>query len=181
MVCEKPLESNFTDTTTKKIDSLSLLFLYCIRIITLSKCSLLTALTRVNQMDKPTVKLEISIEQAQTLSMACEMVARLYMAQTDVLSHICNATWDDLRKVKDICFPELPHNAYKGINEKSLPDQARQLWDIYQVLRHFLSWRDEPNTPKTRDWVKQLGVNFDEPMRTSENCYLPIITEEKNK
>jgi len=121
------------------------------------------------------INLKLSIEQAQTLSMACEMVARLYMAQTDVLNHVCDASWDDLRKVKEICFPELTVNQYKSINGSGVPDQARQLWDIYQVLRHFLAWRDQSNTPETRDWVKQMAVDFDEPMRRSESCSLPHI------
>ena len=123
------------------------------------------------------VSLTMTIEQARTLRMACETMSRLFMGQMDVLDLVCDADRDTLDKVKQLCFPELhgPGHSY-GINNKNISDEARQLWDFNQVIRHHLSWRDQPNTPSTRDWKTQMTVNYDDPMKSSEQP-LPIISE----
>lgn len=126
------------------------------------------------------VTLTMTIKQAETLAMATELVSRLYMGQTDMLDRVCDANWDSLRLVKRIMFPDLADNAYNGILSEKLPDEPRQLWDIHQVLRHHLSWRKEKNTPETRDWPRQMTVNFDDPMKTSDQP-LPVIKEMREK
>jgi len=113
--------------------------------------------------------LEMSVNQAQLLSAMAEIGARLYIGQPNVLGKFCDASWDDLEKVKLILYKDLNLNSNKSINDIKLSDDARQLWDVYQVLRFFLSWKDQPNTPEERDWKKQMGVNFDSPTKTSQS------------
>ncbi len=126
------------------------------------------------------IDLKITLNHAKTLMAACEIVARLYMRQFDVLQYVHNQlSWEDIEKIQEICTPGPPHTRYKAIHSHDLPDEARQLWDLYQVLRHFLAWREEENTPETRDWSKQMGVMYDDPWRTSEKCPLPEIEEKR--
>jgi hypothetical protein len=51
----------------------------------------------------------------------------------------------------------LPRNAYHGIFSDKIPDEARVAWDLHQVIRHRLSWDDQPEGGIT--------VNFDTPMK----------------
>lgn len=127
------------------------------------------------------VTLSMTKEQAETLKMACEVMARLYVGQTNMLNRVCNADRDTLNKVKELCFPELVGPSYHAITNQNVSDDAKQLWDFYQVIRHYLSWEDQPNTPKTRDWKTQMTVNFDEPMKISETQALPIIKGDDNE
>ncbi len=122
-----------------------------------------------------TISLQLSTKQAQTLSRACELVARLYMGQVEELRFISKASWEDCQKIKKMCFPELAANEYYGITSEIGTDEPNQLWDIYQVLRHYLAWKDQPNTPETRKWPEQMQVQFDKPRRTSVECALPRI------
>lgn len=128
------------------------------------------------------VLLELTEEQVKTLSAACELVSRLYLGQVGELRWIAQRNIEPLSReeehsIKKILFPELTINSFHSIHSTAIPDDARQLWDIYQVIRHYLAWKDQPNTPETRKWPEQMYVQFDEPWRTSVNCPLPKIKE----
>jgi hypothetical protein len=126
------------------------------------------------------IVLEMTVEQAQTLSRACETYARLCMGQMDVLRDVrkdCMLDHHNSTMIKSVVFPELSSGGYYGIHSEEIDDDARQLMDFHQVLRHHLSWRKEKNTPENRDWSNQMTVNFDDPMHLSTEQPLPIITE----
>ncbi len=128
----------------------------------------------------PCYTLSLTETQMQTLSMACEMVSRLYMAQTDVLGNVTSNHFissEDAKKIKYILFPESQNKTTSfGIASREITKESKQLWDIYQVLRYFLSWKDAPNTPDNRDWKNQMSVSFDEPMKTSDEP-MPVIID----
>jgi len=134
-------------------------------------------------MEKPYVNLKLSIEQAKSLSEICETFARLMSGQMDILRDTIapSLDWDDCSVIKKICFPKLNNNNYIGIGNDGMSDIGKQSWDMYQVIRHHLSWRTQTNTPETRDFSKQMTVNFDDPMRKSIKCPLPEIEEIKDE
>jgi len=125
--------------------------------------------------------LKISLKQAYLISNTCEMVARLHMGQIAVLQDIApDISFDQCKIAKQILFPKLIQGGYHGIRSEKISDDARQLFDIHQVMIHYLSWRNQPNTPETRDWSKQMFVNFDTPDHLSQEP-LPEISESKTK
>lgn len=121
------------------------------------------------------INISMTVDQARTLQVACETISRLFIGQMDMLDWVCDADYETLKTVERICY----HAGQRySMHSDKLPDEARQLWDFYQVLRHHLSWRTQTNTPETRDWRKQMTVNYDEPEKLSEQP-LPVIKEEK--
>jgi len=133
-------------------------------------------------MENACIQLTMTIEQADTLSRVCETFARLCMGQMDVLRDVkkdYTLDFDTTTLVKKVVFPELQGGGYYGIRSNEIDDKARQAMDMHQVLRHHLSWRKADNTPETRDWPKQMTVNYDDPMHLSTKCPLPTIEEKE--
>ncbi len=129
-------------------------------------------------MKTPYINLKLSLIQAKTISKMCETVARLHMGQMDVLQDIYpDLTRDECNDIKKICFPCHDSGAYRGIRSEKLSDDSRKLWDTYQVLRHHLVWREQENTPATRKFPEQIFVQYDSPMRTSQESELPEVEE----
>lgn len=125
------------------------------------------------------VTITMTERQAAALSLACEMVARFHLGQFDMLRFVRNdmllpGEFNTADLIRCLVFPDSENT--KGIRHSDIPDTSRILWDMYQVLRHYLSWKDQPNTPATRDWSKQMGVNFDEPMKTDDDPLPEIET-----
>jgi len=119
-------------------------------------------------MNEPRITLEMSLMQARVLSTATELVSRLYMGQLDVLDKVgAQATLTRFFKLTAELFPELEEGQHHGIRDQAISDNARVLYDICQVIRHHLAWRDQPKSTTGRRGSHQMSCNFDEPFRTS--------------
>lgn len=114
--------------------------------------------------------LRCSSDQAKALSFAAEVVARIYTGQVDeiirVLSwRIPNLTHEQLSKIRDsvkqISFLLMGSDATFGIGNVQIPEQAKTLWDLHQVIRNRIAWDEFPEGG--------IQVWFDVPMKTSAN------------
>lgn len=124
-------------------------------------------------------RLTVNAMQAEHISRALETYARLGIGQLEACD---NALWhfaekekvlffkigEALKKVKPILG--LQENSSHGILSKEVPDMFRSCWDMYQVIRHKISWDEHPEGGN--------GVNFRTPMVTSE---MPLIKIENER
>lgn len=61
-----------------------------------------------------------------------------------------------------------------GIHGLDVSESAQIAWDVHQVIRHRLSWERAveqgfvESLDSPRNWREMLGVNYDEPMPTSD-------------
>ena len=128
------------------------------------------------------ITLEIEEDQANAMMTALEVYSRLCCGQLHILDSI--AITDEmprrdqiepvLKDLKSLLFPKLVSNSFYGIHGKDTPELAKIAWDIYQVIRHRLSWY-KVGDPAERDWSKMRGVNYDEPFSAAK-IKLPKIT-----
>ena len=118
--------------------------------------------------------IECNEQQAITLMRMCEFMSRLYAGQTDIF-HEMGMSREDQQEMKRKLFPELSPTSYYAIHSQQIPEDARILWDFYQVLRYTIAWAHAPNKPEKRDWRTQIGVCYDEPMRVSDQP-LPVVS-----
>lgn len=134
-------------------------------------------------MSKKKYRLELDEQQAQLVIQALDMATRIHMGQTNIVGEylqgcsprnanpeIVDSALELLRRE---CFGFTRSESF-GITSEQISDDARVMWDIHQVLRHRLSW-DRAGNPETRDWSTMMGVNFDEPRRSSHEVELPRI------
>jgi len=134
----------------------------------------------VRDTDKVKYKMELNGRQAKIIEMALELYARMLIGQMNFpiqdlfMSRLIEKDIDpqklgsELEKVRQRIFPEFPPNASYGICGPDTDDRAQIAWDIQQVLRNRLSW-DRVCNPKGDRWKMGLTtVNFDDPMKTSE-------------
>ena len=115
-------------------------------------------------------QIELTESQLKILCETTDIVSRLYCGQVDELKKILgdNIYIDTFTK----SMKKFGHN--HGISHPETPSQAKILYDIHQSIRYYLAWKDQENTPETRDWKTQNKVDFDEPLHTS-NEPLPKI------
>ena len=90
--------------------------------------------------------------QLEVLGMITELYSRLCMGQMGELRNVrkSNMLFSEISdKIQKLVFPDLNWGIgrYYGIQSDKIPDAARTSWDLYQVIRHFLAWENEPNTP----------------------------------
>lgn len=122
--------------------------------------------------------LELSEAQAELVSRAVELYARLGLGQFHlVLDRFFS--WKGKESESARARPLLqalatirngdPHS-HPGIHSKEISDDYRVCFDLYQVVRHRLAWDREPN-PKDR-----LIVDFREPHRGSTSEELARIS-----
>lgn len=133
---------------------------------------------------RPTYTLTLTPEQAQVLSHAAEIIARLGIGQfRDALEWLPTTEFrpdgwhEDMETIGMLLSRHMKHNVdgYRsnlGINNKDVAEQARIAWDLYQVIRHRLSWDRaieqgivQPGEP--RKWLQMDSVNYDAPMKAS--------------
>ena len=128
--------------------------------------------------------LKMKDEHAKAIMRACDLMARLYMGQTDVLNQISSSEGAkgimDYDFVKKVSHPELQANSSYSILSPQISNEARVLIEIHDVIRHFLSWEKEENGPEERNWSKQFGVNYDTP-HCHSGVSLPKIEREQNE
>lgn len=121
--------------------------------------------------------IEVNESQLYALMNAIENESRIMLGQFDVLKDICyrhngpKISWDEMRDVewqlKQMFYPELSLNAYHGIHSDQIPNRARTLFDLYQVMRNVVAWN--------HSLVRQWTVNFDDPYVTDNENPLPIV------
>jgi hypothetical protein len=98
---------------------------------------------------KHRVTLEMSIEQAQLISDATELLTRIMMGQFDVIAEqISYIKGFDINKICDI-RDELREIQSKsgivnGIYHKEMSDRGTLAWDVHQVLRKTLAIHRNP-------------------------------------
>lgn len=124
-----------------------------------------------SEITEPTVTITMSMDQARLMSWCCEIVNRLYLNQFDVLKDVCHRKdqpFPDYYEMRDIELhlkqlfsPELDPNAYWGIYNHEINNNARTLFDMHQKIRNSLSWYRNP----LGGWT----VDYDEFMQTDEN------------
>mgnify|MGYP001565132730 CR=1 FL=1 len=119
--------------------------------------------------------LEISERQAQLISDAVELNARLGMGQFEELTCFFWSKGGSLEKAR-------PHidslrlikngslNSSPGICSKSVDDDYRVLYDLHQVIRHRLAWDRDPKATVCKD------VRYDTPRQLSKDEHLAIIS-----
>lgn len=128
-------------------------------------------------------RFDLDEKQAELLVQALDLATRLHLGQTNIVGEYLQgcATRNVDHEVVDAALGRLrqeffgfTRNESFGILSEKISDDARVMWDMHQVLRHRLSW-DRAGNPPTRDWNSMMGVNFDEPRRSSHERELPKI------
>lgn len=118
------------------------------------------------------VTIEITRRELDHLESETDRLARLYMAQLDVVADVWRFKWDTepflefydrLQSFKP-WIDGLSMNAHYSVSNVNYPEDGRILFDIHQTVRHRRSYDDNPEiTPENR-WKKGgFGVNFDKP------------------
>jgi hypothetical protein len=120
------------------------------------------------------IKLTITDKQAKLISRMCDICSRLYAGQVQELEEFHKLPRERMLDIKNSWFPELNNNASYGIVNTQISDNARILYDMHQVIRHWFAWRNQKNTPKTRNWSEQIGVSFDNPWKTGDQPLINI-------
>jgi hypothetical protein len=131
-----------------------------------------------------TYTLTITEEQAKTLQVACELLSRIQGGQVrEVFNHLPlrkGLDWNVYHEIQDELTKRMPEilkdgidgwSSHFGVGHPDLPKSHDIAWDLYQVVRHQLSWDyaveqgwvEDLNSP--RDWSNMLGCSYDEPMR----------------
>ena len=117
-----------------------------------------------------------SVDDCNLIIYALEVYCRLFMGQIDmVLDHFNQLETDYYLELKDgmmTCekfITGLISNAYWGISSPHLNFESKIGWEIYEVIRHRISWDRKPEGGIT--------VNFREPMNWTSEKHLKI---EKN-
>lgn len=127
-----------------------------------------------------TYTIQVTEEQLATLSMACEITARLGIGQVDMAFDelpfrepvdwtACHEMMDDIRrKLRVHC------DANMGIRRAK--DRHKEAWDLHAVFRHRLSW--DRLKDQGKDKPDFYGVNYDKPDKTSDQ---PLAKIESNQ
>jgi len=122
--------------------------------------------------------------QLRTLSWSCDLISRIQICQFDRIADIIEPSgldpdfkklWEfrgNLNRLKS--WWGMSSNASYGIFSLEVPDTARTLWDMHQVIRNRLAYDSNPGiTPENR-WAKgRFTVDFDEPFHADKGT--PLI------
>ena len=128
--------------------------------------------------------IELNEHQAQTIAQACEILARLGIGQfRDALEQLPTTAFrpdgwnEDMDTIGRMLSKHTISNvdgwhSSLGIHQKQVREQSKDAWDLYQVIRHRLSWdraiSEGITDGKSRNWSGgMMGVNYDEPHKTS--------------
>jgi hypothetical protein len=126
--------------------------------------------------------------QLRSLSWACDLVSRIQICQFDRVADVIEPSgldpdfkrlWafrGDLDRLKS--WWGMSSNASYGIFSTEVPDTARTLWDIHQVIRNRLAYDSHPGiTPQNRWAEGKFTVDFDEPFHADKET--PLIKVRK--
>jgi len=134
-------------------------------------------------MTERTYTLRMTAAQAQAISHACEVLARLGMGQYKdaldclPLKEYAPTGWhEDMEGIGHILkkHTTILHGvgAYHGISSSKTSTESKTAWDLYQVIRHRLAWDANPEG-------NRMSVMFDQPMKTSDQPLAWIERDEK--
>lgn len=131
-----------------------------------------------------TYTLTLTEQQARTLSIACEVLARLGIGQfRDALEWLPTTEWrpngwnEDMEIVSMILCKYMPdkvdgYRSSLGIHHKDVAKEAKIAWDLYQVIRHRLAWdraiaEGIVKPGEQRKWPEMMQVHYDTPSKVS--------------
>lgn len=109
--------------------------------------------------------------QAQTMSAALELLARLSIGQWNVfcedlrvrvaMQHLNRVEQAEtvIARAKEQAW-HLPSNASLGIYNEAVPNAGKLAWQAHRTIRHRLAWDRQPEG--------SMGVHHDEPMSTED-------------
>jgi hypothetical protein len=149
------------------------------------------------------VTIELDEKQARVVMAALDFYSRIAMGQFDEIhqmllntgrvrysstAHEYNVGDENLpldleyvraieQMYRNALFPELHPNAYYGIFSKEVGENAHIAWDIYQTVRHDISWFEYPEGHYPG--MTFSTVNFDRPMQVDQKHKLPIVKVEE--
>ncbi len=95
-----------------------------------------------------TYTIQVDKDQIELIAKALDFFSRIQLGQ---ISELVNPYMVPLQKadyklvteqltsLKSTMFPELPENAYYSIKSKKVPDNIRQIIDIYESIKYVLS------------------------------------------
>ena len=128
-------------------------------------------------------KITCSKEHLQVLSLACDKVSRIQICQFDNIADIAwpinnldfERMWDFRRRLDLLkSFWGMTSYMSYSIFSIEIPDTARTLWDMHQVIRNRLAYDANPGvTPENRWEKRKFTVDFDEPFHTNKE--IPLI------
>jgi len=129
-----------------------------------------------------------SESQLRTLSWSCDLISRIQICQFDRVADIIEPSrldpdfkrlWEfrgDLDRLKS--WWGMSSNASYGIFSTEVPNTARTLWDIHQVIRNRLAYDSNPGITPGNRWEKgKYTVDFDEPFHADKDT--PLIKVKK--
>lgn len=142
-----------------------------------------------------TYAITITKQQAHTLSIACEILARLGIGQfRDALEWLPVKQWrapgwnEDMDTIGRILSSHMIGNidGYRsnlGMHHKDVCKTAQIAWDMYQVIRHQLAWdraiaEGTVNPGEPRKWPEMMQVHYDTPSKVSTE---PLATMERKQ
>jgi len=117
-----------------------------------------------------TYTIEVTKEQLATLSMACEITARLGICQIelafDELPFREPRDWSEYHAMMDDIRQQLRVHCDANLGIRKAKDRHKEAWDLYQVFRHRLSWDRLAEQGETKPDFH--AVNYDQPHKTSD-------------
>ena len=130
--------------------------------------------------------LKINEHQAEVLERALDLFSRIGMGQfkellrTFELNKLRSYSDDNYLKIVDqikrllddihILLTELSPSGYFGITSNKIDDDFRVAFDIYQVIKHRLSWDRVPDG--------RIGIDFYDPLPASTEEHLAEFTRD---
>ena len=127
-------------------------------------------------------KIELNEQQLQIILHALEGYTRAGTEQYDIMFEALTKYKYDYntnkainKVVRELTDSELRENESHGIHNKKIDDDYRKAYDMIQVLRYVKSWANVEASPEDRheNFIKYMGINFDEPYKIStEDCEL---------
>jgi len=145
--------------------------------------------------DDKSYQVTLTKNQAQVLMVATEVLARLGIGQfRDALRHLPLSEysppgWHEALDTIGCILSQFTkdnvdgYRSSLGIHNSKTGEDSKIAWDLYQVLRHHLSWEDAVAEGKVesmngrRNWDTMMTVNYDEPMVSSLEPLAKIETK----
>ena len=121
---------------------------------------------------EPTYTIEVTKAQAEVISTACELFARLRMGQFyDIVwkvfpDRMSEVNLSEIEKHLEVAGKLLRNKGSHESNDSERTEKSRRAWDLHQVIRYRLSWDDKPQGGTT--------VNFYEPLVTAQETLAQI-------
>jgi len=117
-----------------------------------------------------TYTIKVTEEQLATLSMACEITARLGICQIDMafdeLPMREPVDWSEWHAMMDDIRRQIARHCDANLGIRRAKERHKEAWDLHAVFRHRLAWDRLAAQGKVKPDFH--GVHYDEPHKTSE-------------